>query len=71
MPETELNLDEMLADPMVRLVMRRDGVEEAELRALLDRAKERLWRDGRLALASRVQPAFGGSAAVPREACLA
>ena len=71
MPETELNLDELLADPMVRLVMRRDGVEEAELRALLRRAKERLRRDGRLTLADRVQPAGDGSAAAPQEACLA
>jgi hypothetical protein len=30
----ELTLDQMLADPIVRLVMLRDGVEEAEIRAL-------------------------------------
>ena len=36
-PETELSLDEMLADPIVRVVMRRDGVEEAQVRALVRR----------------------------------
>ncbi len=28
----ELTLDELLADPIVRLVMRRDGVTEADIR---------------------------------------
>ena len=31
----ELTLDEMLADPIVRLLMKRDGVSEGELRALV------------------------------------
>ncbi|MBO6667901.1 hypothetical protein [Parvibaculum sp.] len=31
----ELTLDEMLADPIVRLLMKRDGVSEGELRALM------------------------------------
>lgn len=31
----ELTLAEMLADPIVRIVMRRDGVTEQEIRALL------------------------------------
>ena len=34
----ELTLDEMLADPIVHLMMARDGVVEAEVRALLNRA---------------------------------
>jgi len=41
-PETELSLDEMLADPIVRVVMRRDGVEEAQVRALVRRVAGRL-----------------------------
>lgn len=41
MPLGELSLDQMLADPMVRLVMRRDGVEEAEIRALFGRMRQR------------------------------
>jgi hypothetical protein len=34
-PEAELTLDDMLADPIVHLVMQRDGLDEAELRALI------------------------------------
>lgn len=34
-PEVELTLDEMLADPIVHLVMRRDGVDETDIRALI------------------------------------
>ncbi|HEY4030230.1 MAG TPA: hypothetical protein VGM25_07790 [Caulobacteraceae bacterium] len=41
-PKTELSLDEMLADPIVRMMMRRDGVEEAHVRALLRRVAGRL-----------------------------
>jgi hypothetical protein len=33
----ELTLDEMLADPIVHLMMRRDGVEEAHIRSLMAR----------------------------------
>lgn len=31
----ELTLDEMLAEPIVKLLMDRDGVDEAELRSLM------------------------------------
>ena len=34
-------LDELLNDPMVRLVMERDRVQPAELRTLLERARGR------------------------------
>ena len=37
----EPSLREVLADPLVHLVMRRDGVTLAQLEALLGRAKER------------------------------
>jgi hypothetical protein len=40
MQPTQPTLDEMLADPMVRLVMRRDGVDESCLRALLRRVRD-------------------------------
>ncbi len=33
--KAELSLDEMLADPIVRKVMKRDGVSEVELRNLM------------------------------------
>ncbi len=36
--EGELTLDQMLADPIVRLVMARDGVTEAQVRAVMQRA---------------------------------
>jgi hypothetical protein len=36
-----MTLDEMLADPMVRLVMRRDGVAEGEVRAMMQRLARR------------------------------
>ncbi|WP_168713192.1 hypothetical protein [Parvibaculum lavamentivorans] len=36
----ELSLDEMLADPIVRIVMKRDGVREGDIRALAERAAE-------------------------------
>lgn len=36
----ELTLDELLVDPVVRLVMRRDGVHERDIRALAERAAE-------------------------------
>jgi hypothetical protein len=41
-PEPELSLDDMLADPIVHLVMRRDGVDEAGVRALVRRVALRL-----------------------------
>jgi hypothetical protein len=31
----ELSLDDMLAEPIVKLLMDRDGVDEAELRSLM------------------------------------
>lgn len=46
----EATLNEMLADPIVRLVMARDGVEEAEVRRIVRQvARARAvapWRDG-------------------------
>lgn len=33
----ELSLDEMLRDPIVKLVMRRDGVKPREVRAVMKR----------------------------------
>ena len=38
----EASVDELMADPIVRLVMRSDGVSEGELRALLRTASARL-----------------------------
>ncbi len=40
----EASIDELMADPIVRLVMRSDGVSEGELRALLRTASARLTR---------------------------
>ena len=34
----EFTLEEMLADPLIRLVMARDGVKAGELRALMERS---------------------------------
>lgn len=36
----EPTVEEMLADPIVRMIMQRDGVEEAELRRTLRRLAE-------------------------------
>jgi hypothetical protein len=41
-------LDELLNDPMVRLVMERDRVQPAELRTLLERARGRSAEDARM-----------------------
>lgn len=38
--QPELTFDELLADPMIRLVMQVDGVEEDELRGILQRFVE-------------------------------
>lgn len=42
-PDRELlgepTLEEMLADPIVRLIMKRDGVEESDMRRQIDRVK--------------------------------
>jgi hypothetical protein len=37
----DLTLDEMLADPIVRRLMERDGVAEAEVRGLSDYVRRR------------------------------
>ncbi|WP_395945809.1 hypothetical protein [Brevundimonas sp.] len=37
----DLTLDEMLADPMVRQLMDRDGVAEAQVRGLSDHVRRR------------------------------
>ncbi len=37
----ELTLDEMLSDPIVRLLMQRDGVSEGEVRAVMSGASGR------------------------------
>lgn len=42
MQELELTLDQMLADPIVRQLMARDGVVEADLRGLAVRLEGRL-----------------------------
>ncbi|MDZ4379737.1 MAG: hypothetical protein U0942_00175 [Parvibaculum sp.] len=36
----ELTLEEMLGDPIVRLVMKRDGVSEGDIRKLMARQAE-------------------------------
>ncbi len=40
----EASIDDLMADPIVQLVMRSDRVSEGELRALLRTASERLTR---------------------------
>lgn len=54
MPEAtpEVTIDEMLADPIVRLVMARDGVQEAELRRLIRQTAEALALRSRLEIAT-------------------
>ena len=49
-------LDELLNDPMVQLVMARDRVRPAELRLLLEKARDRAGEDSRIDQAS-VPPA--------------
>lgn len=44
----EPGLGDMLADPITRAVMRRDGVEEADLRALIAAQRQSLIEQGRL-----------------------
>ena len=48
-PETDATLEELLEEPIIRLLMRRDGVAEAEIRRLMARADRRPddLRDGR------------------------
>lgn len=38
----EPGLNEMLADPMTQLLMRRDGVQESDIRRLAARLRDRL-----------------------------
>ncbi|MFO1056755.1 MAG: hypothetical protein U1E53_07275 [Dongiaceae bacterium] len=38
----EPRLDEMLSDPILHLLRARDGVSEPELRALIERARQRV-----------------------------
>lgn len=40
MRQGELSLDQMLADPIVQLLMSRDGVAEADVRALMARLRQ-------------------------------
>lgn len=68
MQVTELTLEQMLADPIVRLVMRRDGVEEAELRALASRVRRRLGAPNE---PQTTEPAANGSSTAAFEACVA
>jgi hypothetical protein len=42
--DEEPSIEEMLADPIVRLIMRRDGLVAGDVRAVLVRAAERLSR---------------------------
>ncbi|MFN7128102.1 MAG: hypothetical protein ACK4OJ_03465 [Brevundimonas sp.] len=41
MAPCDLTLDEILADPIVRRLMERDGVDEAEVRGLSDYVRRR------------------------------
>lgn len=41
MTETRYTLDELLSDPMIKLVMERDRVRPDEVRMLLERARRR------------------------------
>jgi hypothetical protein len=53
MQEPDMTLDQMLDDPIVRQLMARDGVVEADLRALAARVRP---RDVSLASPSRLEP---------------
>lgn len=39
-PHKELTLDELLADPVVQLVMQRDGVTAEDVRQVIERARQ-------------------------------
>lgn len=47
----EPRLEEMLADPMIELVMKRDGLTRDDLVALVQEARRRIGRRGRRAAA--------------------
>jgi hypothetical protein len=57
---TEYFLEEMLADPMIRLVMQADGVAESELRALYSVRPDGWREDPRDSHKARVPPAGTG-----------
>lgn len=40
--DREMTLDELLAEPIVRLLMHRDGVDVRDLRDLAERIRQRL-----------------------------
>ena len=42
----EPSVDEILSDPVIRLVMERDGLSDAAVRALIADARRRLAADG-------------------------
>lgn len=46
MTENTPKLDELLNDPVIRLVMTSDGVRPEEVRLLLERARDRAWDAG-------------------------
>ncbi|TPN88262.1 hypothetical protein FJ987_23710 [Mesorhizobium sp. CU2] len=52
MSETINTLDELLNDPMIQLVMASDRVRPAEIRLLLERARDRVGDDPRVDQAS-------------------
>ncbi|RWH75659.1 hypothetical protein [Mesorhizobium sp.] len=56
MSESINTLDELLNDPMIQLVMERDRVRAAEIRLLLEKARDRAGDDHRIEQAS-VPPA--------------
>ncbi|MDX8529527.1 hypothetical protein RFM41_18465 [Mesorhizobium sp. VK25A] len=56
MSESINTLDELLNDPMIQLVMARDRVRPAEIRLLLEKARDRASDDSRFDRAS-VPPA--------------
>ncbi|MCW5729978.1 MAG: hypothetical protein KIT20_04410 [Alphaproteobacteria bacterium] len=49
--QSEPSLREMLDDPIVRLVMRRDGVDREQIRELLEPLRNAETADGKLSLA--------------------
>lgn len=49
--DRELTLDELLDSPIVRLLMRRDGVEPHEVRALLEAVRRRSAADHEMPVA--------------------
>lgn len=48
MSESINTLDELLNDPMIQLVMARDRVRPAELRLLLEKARDKAGDDSRI-----------------------